>query len=206
MEKSTNEEIQEEASASIRNESTKIRKETTTSRENQNYNERLVKEVRTMFEKLEPPRSIECLICKVPYHLRKWNKGAYTPQLISIGPIHHNDNRLQAMEKHKVRYIKSFLQKAEINLETLVSTVREMEDSIRCCYLETVQLRSDKFVKMIMFDVSFILELFWRSMRGIWRSDPIFHYNKSGFFQGSKPLKKLLKNLEKNYFKSSIDP
>ena len=32
------------------------------------------------------------------------------------------------------------------------------------------------------------------------------HYNKSDFFQGSKPLKKVLKNLEKNYFKSSIDP
>ena len=32
------------------------------------------------------------------------------------------------------------------------------------------------------------------------------HYNKSDFFQGSKPLKKVLKNLEKNYFKSPIDP
>ena len=31
------------------------------------------------------------------------------------------------------------------------------------------------------------------------------HYNKFDFFQGSKPLKKVLKNLEKNYFKSSID-
>ena len=32
------------------------------------------------------------------------------------------------------------------------------------------------------------------------------HYNQSDFFQGSKPLKKVLKNLEKNYFKSPIDP
>ena len=32
------------------------------------------------------------------------------------------------------------------------------------------------------------------------------HYNKSDFFQGSKPLKKVLKNLEKSYFKSSINP
>ena len=29
-----------------------------------------------------------------------------------------------------------------------------------------------------------------------------YHYNKYDFFQGSKPLKKVLKNLEKNYFKS----
>ena len=32
------------------------------------------------------------------------------------------------------------------------------------------------------------------------------HYNKIDFFQGSKPLKIVLKNLEKNYFKSPIDP
>ena len=35
---------------------------------------------------------------------------------------------------------------------------------------------------------------------------PDIHYKKFNFFQGSKPLKKVLKNLEKNYFKSSIDP
>ena len=32
------------------------------------------------------------------------------------------------------------------------------------------------------------------------------YYNKSDFFQGLKPLKKELRNIEKNYFKSSIDP
>ncbi|KAM3709821.1 hypothetical protein ACB098_02G205000 [Castanea mollissima] len=128
-----------------------------------------------MFEKLEPPISTKCLIYKVPYLLRQWNKGAYTPQVISIGPIHHNNNRLQTMEKHKVRYFKSFLQTAEIELETLVSTIREMEDSIRRCYLETVQLGSNKFVKMIMLDVSFILESFRRHIHKIQTADdPIF--------------------------------
>ena len=37
-------------------------------------------------------------------------------------------------------------------------------------------------------------------------SSSVKHYKKSDFFQGSKPLKKVLKNLEKNYFKSSINP
>ncbi|KAM4118447.1 hypothetical protein ACB094_02G203500 [Castanea mollissima] len=143
MEESASEEIQQEESASIKIE---------TSSEIKNQNERLVNKVKTMFEKLEPPISTKFLIYKVPYLLRQWNKGAYTPQVISIGPIHHNNNRLQTMEKHKVRYFKSFLQTAEIELETLVSTIREMEDSIRRCYLETVQLGSDKFVKMIMLD------------------------------------------------------
>ena len=33
-----------------------------------------------------------------------------------------------------------------------------------------------------------------------------YYYNKFDFFQGLKTLKKVLKNLEKKYFKSSIDP
>ena len=33
-----------------------------------------------------------------------------------------------------------------------------------------------------------------------------YHYNKFDFFQGSKPLKKVLKTVEKIYFKSPIDP
>ena len=32
------------------------------------------------------------------------------------------------------------------------------------------------------------------------------HYNKYDLFQGSKPSKKVLKNLEKNYFKSPNGP
>ncbi|KAF3965423.1 hypothetical protein CMV_010385 [Castanea mollissima] len=95
--------------------------------------------------------STECRIYKVPYHLRKWSEEAYTPQVISIGPIHHGNNKFQTMEKHK------------------------MENSIRQCYVETVvDLGSDDFVKMIMLDVSFILELFLKFNSESWpREDPL---------------------------------
>ena len=50
-----------------------------------------------------------------------------------------------------------------------------MEGSIQCCYVETVQLESDDFVKMIMLDASFILDLFLKSRFGGWtRDDPMF--------------------------------
>uniref|UniRef100_A0A2N9FTE1 Uncharacterized protein n=1 Tax=Fagus sylvatica TaxID=28930 RepID=A0A2N9FTE1_FAGSY len=149
-------------------------KETRTSGGNENKNEQLVNHIITMFENLEPPVSTECCIYKVPYYLRKMNEGAYTPQVISIGPIHHNKERFQAMEKHKVRYFNNFKQQYEINLEDLVSTIREMEDRIRRCYVETVQLESDDFVQMIILDASFILELFlnYRS-RERTRDDPM---------------------------------
>ena len=63
---------------------------TRTSGGNENENELLVNDIITMFEKLEPPVSTECCIYKVPYYLHKLNEEAYTPQVISIGPIHHD--------------------------------------------------------------------------------------------------------------------
>ena len=87
------------------------------------------------------------------------------------------------MEEHKERYFKSFVERSDqINLEDLVRVIREMEESIRGCYEETINLNSDRFVKMILVDASFILELFFRdSLRKKKKSsesrtsdDPIF--------------------------------
>ena len=46
-----------------------------------------------------------------------------------------------------------------------------MEESIRGCYEETINLNSDRFVKMILVDASFILELFFRFSSVSWTSD-----------------------------------
>ncbi|KAM4126176.1 hypothetical protein ACB094_01G368200 [Castanea mollissima] len=108
------------------------------------------------------PLSTGCRIYNVPYHLRKLNEEAYTPHVISIGPIHHDKTRFQTMEKHKARYFESF------NLE---NCMREMEDSIQRCYLETVHLKSDDFLKLIKLDASFILELFFRFYEERWEND-----------------------------------
>ena len=145
--------------------------ETRTSGGNENKNEQLVNRIITMCENLEPPESTVCRIYKVPYYLRKMNEEAYTPQVISIGPIHHGKERFQTMEKHKVRYFNNLKQKFEMNLEDLVNTIRKMEDSIRSCYVETVQMESDDFVKMIILDVSFILYLFLKYSLGGWTGD-----------------------------------
>ena len=114
--------------------------------------------------------SNECCIYKVSYHLRKWNEEAYT-HVISIGPYHHNKEKFRTAEKHKVIYFKHFMKRTERKWEDLVSTIRKMEDSIRCCYVETDQLKRDDFVEMIMFDAIFILELFLKPKLGGWATD-----------------------------------
>ena len=120
----------------------------------------------------------ECCIYKVPYHLRKRNEEAYTPHVISIGPYHNNKEKFRTTEKHKVIYFKHFMKRTERNLEDLVSTTRKMEDRIQCCYVETVQLKSDDFVEMIMFDAIFILELFLKSNLGEWGTDDPMYVEK----------------------------
>uniref|UniRef100_A0A7N2RAA7 Uncharacterized protein n=1 Tax=Quercus lobata TaxID=97700 RepID=A0A7N2RAA7_QUELO len=82
------------------------------------------------------------------------------------------------MEKHKARYFESFVQRAKINLKKLESSIREMEDSIQRCYVETVHHKSDDFVKLIRLDASFILELFLRYYEEKWEvDDPMFMKN-----------------------------
>ena len=112
-----------------------------------------------MVERPEIESSKQCRIYKVPNPLRKWNEEAYTPQVVSIGPFHHKNERLKAMEEQKERYFRSFLPRSKKNLEDLVGVIRDMEESIRGCYEETIDLDSNGFVKMILLDAIFILEL-----------------------------------------------
>ncbi|XP_040996414.1 UPF0481 protein At3g47200-like [Juglans microcarpa x Juglans regia] len=111
-----------------------------------------------------------CCIYKVSDHIRKSNEEAYTPQVISIGPFHRNKSRkLQKMEDFKLRYLKSFTDRAETKLEDIVSTIKGAEESVRECYSETIPLGSDEFVEMILVDASFIIEYFWRNKtKGNW--------------------------------------
>ena len=77
--------------------------------------------------------------------------------------------------------------------------------------LEKSQICCNECASKVWFEYDPILESPLVSNRS--NADPkrvlentYLHYNKFDFFQGSKPLKKVLKNLEKNYFKSPIDP
>ena len=117
--------------------------------------------------------SINHRINRVPYYIRSVNPQAYTPMLISIGPFHPFDENLETMEMHKAAYLRDFIARVEIELDKFESIIKEMEETIRCCYAETSSrsMSSDNFVKMILQDAIFILELFLRYSTGIWDRD-----------------------------------
>ncbi|KAJ0253209.1 hypothetical protein HA466_0122730 [Hirschfeldia incana] len=122
----------------------------------------LVDSIKAKLESL-PSLSSNCCIYKVPNKLRRLNPDAYSPRVVSIGPFHHGKEELQAMEEHKYRYLQSFLTRASFSLEDLVGVARAWEENARSCYAEDVELNSDEFVKMLVVDGTFLVELMLRS-------------------------------------------
>jgi hypothetical protein len=109
---------------------------------------------------LPPADSLECCIYRVPKLLRKVNEEAYTPKLISIGPFHYNREELEGMKMHKLRYFKNFLDRTGKSQEDLRKIIEDDEKKIRLCYSEECSLDSRDFLKMILLDAVFIIELF----------------------------------------------
>ena len=119
-------------------------------------------------------------IYRVPYHLLKLNEEAYTPQVISIGPFHRNNRRLQTMQGLKEEYSKRFWQRVtaenRLDVETEIPIMNEETmKQFREFYGETIGLSDDRLSKLVSVDSFFILELFLRYHLHIWPSeDPMF--------------------------------
>lgn len=141
-------------------------KEANTSSENKVDIDQLVIDIKNSSEGSDPKSDSLTKPCtyKVPGHLRKVNTKAYTPTLISIGPFIHHYLRFKTMEKLKLRYVKRFRNREESEepdlLKKLLITIDEKKEDIRSCYGDSFSFEDDYFVKMILVDAIFILELF----------------------------------------------
>ncbi|XP_059642060.1 UPF0481 protein At3g47200-like isoform X1 [Cornus florida] len=109
------------------------------------------------------PLSNDCCIFRVPKRLRDVNEKAFTPQIVSIGPFHRGKKHLQVMEKDKLRYLKSFLNRTDgMSLKSCIRVVKQLEEDARSYYAEIIMLPSDEFVEMILLDSCFIIEVICR--------------------------------------------
>ncbi|KAF3948408.1 hypothetical protein CMV_025590 [Castanea mollissima] len=116
---------------------------------------------------LEPAQWPECCIYRVPKKLRRVNECAYTPKLISIGPFHHGNEDLGEMEMQKMRYFQEFCSRTRRNPKDLSrdlgSIIERKESQIRRSYAEKPKQDKNQFVKMIILDAIFIIELVLRN-------------------------------------------
>ncbi|GLT41966.1 hypothetical protein SLA2020_159930 [Shorea laevis] len=108
-------------------------------------------------------------IFKVPNHLRRISEQAYEPQVISIGPYHHDKAALKKMEVYKMYYLKMLLRRRrESSLERYVTALKNREEQARKFYSEPLNdIGEEKFVEMMLLDGCFIIELIRnRAMKG----------------------------------------
>ncbi|XP_027925374.1 UPF0481 protein At3g47200-like [Vigna unguiculata] len=138
-----------------------------------------------MLQDVKPPEEYpfdkQC-IYKVPPKIRETNPKAYTPRIVSIGPYHRKarevgeeDNSLEEMEELKLTYLKGFLNRTQLPMRELVLKIKELEEKIRNCYAAAIKCKSGDFLKMILVDACFIIELFlrWDEITGWVGKDPL---------------------------------
>ncbi|VVA36651.1 PREDICTED: UPF0481 [Prunus dulcis] len=117
----------------------------------------------------ESPLPDQTCIYRVPHKLFRHNEEAFVPSLVSIGPYHHGEKKLQAMEEMKLWYLHGLIERKpnqNTSLEKFVTEIRSMEQFCRDCYDEKFDhMSSDIFVEMMVVDGCFIIELFRKNSR-----------------------------------------
>lgn len=111
--------------------------------------------------RLSPMSPSRCIF-RVPDRLRRIREEDYTPRVISIGPLHHGNQALKAMEEHKMRYLKCFMGRTHFSMKDTIRKIKDQEAKLRSCYLETIVLTSDEFVRIILVDAIFIIEFLYK--------------------------------------------
>ncbi|XP_054781147.1 UPF0481 protein At3g47200-like [Prosopis cineraria] len=114
--------------------------------------------------KPEDLNTSERCIYRVPGSLRGVNEKAYTPQVISIGPLHFGDKNLNPMQLRKQRYFCDFWDrvKNEEAMKAYKKYLEAEEEAIRHCYADKFSsfVTEENFVEVILLDSVFIVELF----------------------------------------------
>ncbi|KAG8370299.1 hypothetical protein BUALT_Bualt14G0102500 [Buddleja alternifolia] len=128
-----------------------------------------------------PSKPSKPFIFKVDHYLRSYGReDIYNPQILAIGPYHHQKSSLQNMEKHKYRYLKQLLKRqSEQSVDRYIIAMTKMEKRARKCYVGPLDLNENEFVKMLVLDGCFLIELLrchrYRSLRD--EDDPLFKHD-----------------------------
>lgn len=99
-------------------------------------------------------------IYRVPNKLRNVNAAAYSPQLLSIGPLHHGDQKLRNMESHKGKYCDKFCSRFGKNRDQLKPFIEEHRKKILDCYADITIDKQKNIDCVFLVDACFIIELF----------------------------------------------
>ncbi|KAM5583573.1 hypothetical protein ABKV19_003456 [Rosa sericea] len=128
----------------------------------------------------DSPLPISCCIFRVPEVVRRQNKEAYEPDIVSIGPFHRGGKSagFQFMENMKQWYLQGLLLRTNTSLGSLIKSIMKYDKQARDCYAEQFHhLNQIDFVEMLIVDGCFLIELFQKvySIDLQDKNDPIFN-------------------------------
>ena len=123
--------------------------------------------------------SPKCCIFKTPTVLLELNEKAYAPVTFSIGPFHHGHPKFKETEKIKSTYLQGLISRSPSPgemLRNLVNSITDVQTEARECYAGPIVYSPDEFVRMLVIDGCFIIELLLKEVFTELRedNDPIF--------------------------------
>ncbi|GKC49671.1 putative UPF0481 protein, partial [Tanacetum coccineum] len=103
-------------------------------------------------------------ICMAPSTLR--SPSSFDPRVVSIGPLHREDENVQAFEGRKASYVHELLKRVikhprEVTLRACVEKVDASIEQIRGCYVGLKAYDDTELTKMMVMDACFILEFIY---------------------------------------------
>ncbi|KAM7490174.1 hypothetical protein LguiA_033095 [Lonicera macranthoides] len=100
---------------------------------------------------------------RVPDDMRNGQEDAYTPKVVSIGPIHHGKPQLQTMERSKWMFLGWYLERSLVCFDDMVRVGIDIEEEARMSYPEEFDnISSQEFSEMIILDFIFLIEFFFK--------------------------------------------
>ncbi|XP_059446495.1 UPF0481 protein At3g47200-like [Corylus avellana] len=141
--------------------------------------ERLASSIKVSMSKYDLFVSPNRSIFKTPIALSRHNKNAYIPNAFSIGPLHHGRPKLKTAETIKAKYLQGLISRSpdpNAMLKDLINSVNALEREAREYYAELIRYSREEFLKILVIDGCFIIELFCRFVYEDLRAenDPIF--------------------------------
>ncbi|KAI7996539.1 putative UPF0481 protein [Camellia lanceoleosa] len=87
------------------------------------------------------------------------NKKCYEPQLVSIGPYHHENTNLKSFKKFKFQFTREYVKSCGSNSITdLYNKVAGVAIEARNCYAKGTNIDDTEFTRMMLLDGCFILQ------------------------------------------------
>ncbi|KAI3771308.1 hypothetical protein L6452_02470 [Arctium lappa] len=94
---------------------------------------------------------------------------SFNPRVVSVGPLHREDENVQAFEGQEATYLTHLLRRfSSPPEETLKACVKKVKDSIHeihTCYVGIKTYGDIEFAKMMVMDACFILEFIQRNFK-----------------------------------------